>query len=469
MYDVNTWRARVGLFNLVRPPGKRIRSVYSGSDIPVTVTFIKNNTSYLFNTIYQHTKPKCTIHPVLLLIHISTLLYITITSNTLYYYFFKSKLHKRGFLRLSSMVLTFLLLLLLLCGDVHPNPGPNLNYSVCHLNVRSLKAEHRLAEVEDSLVHCQHFDFIAMSETHLGPSVSDDEVSISGYDLFRLDRNRNGGGVGFYCRSSLSAKRVPQFEEQGIELIWVEFQSGRNRNLLGCCYRPPGQSRVLIDNFLSKFQASLDQAIDSNPTSITILGDFNDRCALWDSMHSSSELGNKLLDLVNYNNFFQLINTPTRETNLLDLIITDSPVHYVDYGTLPPLSELDHCTVYARFEQHYSTSPSFYRTIWSYDQCNYEQLNITLNDKLQNDVVLDVNDSCKVLTDKILESMSEHIPHKRVKIRPRDKPWVTQIVRSNYRECHKAYTLKIRTNSPTDIENYKHKRRVAKQSFRTAR
>ena len=219
MYDVNTWRARVGLFNLVKPLGKRKRHGYSCSDIPVMVNFFKHNTPYISNTIQQQSRTKLNTHPLMLLIHISTILYIIFSTNTLIHYIFKSKLHICGFSRLSTVVNFSLFLLLLLCGDIHPNPGPILNYSVCHLNVRSLKAEHRLADVESCLVNFHKFDFIALTETHLGPTVCDDSVRIQDYDFFRLDRNRNGGGVGFYCRSSLSARRLADFECQGLDFI----------------------------------------------------------------------------------------------------------------------------------------------------------------------------------------------------------------------------------------------------------
>ena len=43
---------------------------------------------------------------------------------------------------------------------------------------------------------------------------------------------------------------------------------------------------------------------------------------------------------------------------LVDLIITDSRIHYYDYGTLPTLPDLNHCTVYGEFHQFYLTSPN---------------------------------------------------------------------------------------------------------------
>jgi exonuclease III len=42
------------------------------------------------------------------------------------------------------------------------------------------------------------FDILTLNETRLDNSISDSEVKISGYDIVRPNRNRNGGGVAMY-------------------------------------------------------------------------------------------------------------------------------------------------------------------------------------------------------------------------------------------------------------------------------
>ena len=39
---------------------------------------------------------------------------------------------------------------------------------------------------------------LAVSETHLDATVLDTEVSIDGYNMFRRDRNKHGGGIALY-------------------------------------------------------------------------------------------------------------------------------------------------------------------------------------------------------------------------------------------------------------------------------
>ena len=42
-----------------------------------------------------------------------------------------------------------LCLLLLICGSVHPNPGPNTDLSICHVNMRSLQPHDRSVKLDE--------------------------------------------------------------------------------------------------------------------------------------------------------------------------------------------------------------------------------------------------------------------------------------------------------------------------------
>jgi hypothetical protein len=43
-------------------------------------------------------------------------------------------------------------------------------------------------------------DILAINESKINESVSDDEISVCGFHLIRKDRNRHGGGVLMYIR-----------------------------------------------------------------------------------------------------------------------------------------------------------------------------------------------------------------------------------------------------------------------------
>ena len=53
-------------------------------------------------------------------------------------------------------------------------------------------------------------DIICIVETWLDNDVSDNELFLSNYRLFRLDRNRHGGGIAIYVCTSLTCNLLLQ-------------------------------------------------------------------------------------------------------------------------------------------------------------------------------------------------------------------------------------------------------------------
>jgi exonuclease III len=69
------------------------------------------------------------------------------------------------------------------------------------LNINSL-----LTHIDELRVFLSNnkLDVLAINETKLDDSIPDVELYIYGYDLIRRDRNRNGGGVCFFVKSSIN-------------------------------------------------------------------------------------------------------------------------------------------------------------------------------------------------------------------------------------------------------------------------
>ena len=59
-------------------------------------------------------------------------------------------------------------------------------------------------------------DVISINETRLDNTIDDSEMNISGYDLFRKDRSRNGGGVALHVRNVLT----PLIKHKLQMMIW---------------------------------------------------------------------------------------------------------------------------------------------------------------------------------------------------------------------------------------------------------
>ena len=182
-----------------------------------------------------------------------------------------------------------MLLLILLCGDVHPNPGPTEIYSkmsIVHNNICSL--EHKTLFIEAEL---NKFDIITLSETWLYDGISNDKIHINGYlPPIRRDTPGNVGyrGVAIYVKEELVCIHRPDLEVQDLEAVWLETKINQETLLVGCFYRTP-DARVgywkLIDESISK--------AGNTPHKLVILGDFECRYR-WSDYFPSPNQNNEL-------------------------------------------------------------------------------------------------------------------------------------------------------------------------------
>ena len=185
----------------------------------------------------------------------------------------------RLFLSIISLIILYVLysgriILLILSGSLHPNPGPrNVCMSVVHLNGRSLSVVGKFCAIS-AIADLRKFDLFAFSETWLNSTIPNVCILMSGFSApLRKARTTNrGGGVALYVADHLSFVRRFDLEFLSTEILWSEIIN-RFKILCAVCYRPPNQTS---EQFLSSFQASLGSIYTQNNFSaIIILVDFN--------------------------------------------------------------------------------------------------------------------------------------------------------------------------------------------------
>ena len=64
---------------------------------------------------------------------------------------------------------------------------------------------------------------IGISETWLDDSITDAEITTSGYSVLRLDRNRDGGIVCVYIRNGFAFNHRQDLHDDRIEKIWSDI------------------------------------------------------------------------------------------------------------------------------------------------------------------------------------------------------------------------------------------------------
>jgi hypothetical protein len=142
---------------------------------------------------------------------------------------------------------------------------------------------------------------VCLSETKLSSKILDCEINIPDYSLFRRDRNRNGGGVAIFCRSSFNPQLVADVNVSGIELVAIKIFPQRSRSMIiVCVYRPPSSSASWMISF-----AAVMSKISSLYSTIIMAGDFN--IDLLQSSSFSDELSSDF-------DLHQHIRRPTRVT-----------------------------------------------------------------------------------------------------------------------------------------------------------
>eukprot|EP00117_Sycon_ciliatum_P000897 scpid36489/ scgid4330/ len=128
-------------------------------------------------------------------------------------------------------------------------------------------ARRKVAEIED-FISTRGVHILGVAETWLSADVTDGEVNIPHFSVFRKDREgRQGGGVAFYCHTSLQVRRRRDLECE-LEMLWLEILApGRHGTLLGCCYRPPNSSAA----YWTTLDQNVEQAVQGCQQSTVVL------------------------------------------------------------------------------------------------------------------------------------------------------------------------------------------------------
>ena len=346
-----------------------------------------------------------------------------------------------------------------------------------HVNILSIT---KLSETGTRFEEVKHFiaendlSMLALSETMLDSSIDEDMLAIEGFYLLRKDRKRGAGGVALYITCDMQAQVLMELNIDGIEALWVKLSVSNKSFIFGVCYRPPNQTSEEVEFFLNSMYATFDVLNEMCAVNCPVLlvGDFNDRCELWESNHENSELGLRFHDLLNSFNMSPLIDEPTRGLNILDLVITNSIDSILNVKICDPFDNLDHCPIVGTINVSIKKNKCFYRSVKLYSDENFAKLNECLIE-IPWHVLFHENQGCDetvdIYTHILQDEMAFSIPTKEVIIRPRDKPGMTSKVRSLFRKCHRYHKIAQRTKNLVDIENHRIARKSAKKAWREAK
>nr|XP_015840238.1 PREDICTED: uncharacterized protein LOC107399070 [Tribolium castaneum] len=225
--------------------------------------------------------------------------------------------------------------------------------ALLYTNIASLSSK-----FNDLLLEVTEFrpSIIALTETWLNPSISDDAVHIENYSIYRDDRlSQKGGGVCFYVDKIKISKffKITQIciSVKPYDSLWLKFEGNEQTFVIACIYRPPtGASFNNHENDKNLFN-TIQSTINQYPNLI-IMGDFNFPCIDWSAKNTTGQtiIEKQFSELLLENNLSQIVTEPTRfrsqqRPSLLDLVILSDVNLVTSLNVSNPVGTSDHSKI----------------------------------------------------------------------------------------------------------------------------
>ena len=183
-----------------------------------------------------------------------------------------------------------------------------------YVNARSLR--NKKDELLSYIVE-ENLDIVCITEAWINEEKfreSRKEYEVDGYVMYLHQRaGRIGGGVVIYVKNSFSSSQVNGIKvDSRVESLWLDVRVNKNKTIrVGTFYRPPNQSPE-VDKLM------VDEVNRGCTRQTIILGDFNLSSVNWETMVGDAS-GIKFID----NYLVQVVDKPTRGTEMLDLVLTN--------------------------------------------------------------------------------------------------------------------------------------------------
>jgi ribonucleases P/MRP protein subunit RPP40 len=210
-------------------------------------------------------------------------------------------------------------------------------------NIRSIMNKEKREELQCILVE-REVAVLGVTESWTHAEISDAEIKMVGYNVFRKDRNcelgrkKRGGGVLLYVREDLIAHELEN-DDSKVEVLVVNLKVvGFGNLVMAVCYRSPSAEQEEVDSMMRLLKKYSEDAT-------IIMGDFNYGDINWETMDTTAE-GGDFIDFVQDCFLTQHVNCTTRGSNrILDLVLSTEPGMVEDIEVGCPVANSDHCLI----------------------------------------------------------------------------------------------------------------------------
>ena len=190
------------------------------------------------------------------------------------------------------------------------------NIKFMTLNCRSIRK--KTSELKAILIDSK-IDIVLLQETWLstGDSSIHMEFKEIGYKVSKLERiSKKGGGLATLINSSKCSKiqNHYQYKYDSFENLVCCVTIGKVKLLVANLYRSPSLSK---SDFITQFEEYVNKLLEHDKL-LFLFGDFNI------DMSQKDNYTKKFINILKINGLTQIIDYPTRENSILDLIITQT-------------------------------------------------------------------------------------------------------------------------------------------------
>ena len=286
-----------------------------------------------------------------------------------------------------------------------------------NINSLSLKFER---EINLREIIGQNLDILTIQETKLDSSFPTQQFALPGYsEPYRLDRNRDGGGVLIYVREDIPSKLLTKHNfTKDVEGIFVEVNLRKTKLLFFGGYRSEHEVYGLEKSvFLEQVSFALDNY--SSYDKILIAGDLNmDR---EDEILEDFLFEHNCKNLVKEDTCFKSIKNPS----CIDVFLTNTPLSFQNTTSVTTgLSDFHKMVVTVMKTTFPKAEPQilYYRDYKNFDLYNFRT---------------DLREKLSQITEKdyfhfeitFLKVLEQHAPMKKKVLRANNKPYMTKALR----------------------------------------
>ncbi|MEW8546063.1 MAG: hypothetical protein AB2693_21280, partial [Candidatus Thiodiazotropha sp.] len=306
-------------------------------------------------------------------------------------------------------------------------------------------------------------DIVVGTESWLHKDIPDCEVfpSSLGYNPpIRRDRpsDTKGGGVFILVSQRLVVSEQPQLSTD-CEIVWAKVQVvGAKPLLIAAHYRPTELDQVSAEE-LKKSLA----LIDPSKSHVWVLGDFNYPKMNWEESQPilkqncpSPEMYQDFISTINDSCLTQVVCEPTRESNILDLFLTNNPTLVDSVNVVPGIA--DHQAVVAVVRLRPSVQKVKPRTVHLYSKANWNIMRQEMHDFQSTFLSTCEGKSTEELWQefkgKVEHLINRYVPTKTLRGR-KNLPWITQGIRRKMNKRDHLYQVQKASGKDSDRELFK--------------